>query len=312
MQFSEVKVIPVGGKGPEDVLIDSEGRIYTGLADGRILRIGPDGAGIETIADTGGRPLGLEFFGDDELLVCDALAGLLTVALAGGKVTTLATEALGRRLVFCNNAAVAADGSVYFTDSSRRFPITRWRDDLIEQTAGGRLLRRSPDGTIDQLADGLQFANGVALSPDESFVAVAETGSCKVSRVWLTGARAGKADTLIGELPGFPDNISTGSDGLIWVTQASPKVPALDVVRKLPAPLRALVRRLPTPDRAGHRGRREGEIRVAAPDRRLRQRRRSRRLRCRRRDAGAHRPGAAFRRPRVRGIRSAPRAARPS
>jgi sugar lactone lactonase YvrE len=246
MQFGEVKVIPVGGKGPEDVLIDSEGRIYTGLADGRILRIGPDGAGIETIADTGGRPLGLEFFGDDELLVCDALAGLLTVALAGGKVTTLATEALGRRLVFCNNAAVAADGSVYFTDSSRRFPITRWRDDLIEQTAGGRLLRRSPDGTIDQLADGLQFANGVALSPDESFVAVAETGSCKVSRVWLTGARAGKADSLIGELPGFPDNISTGSDGLIWVTQASPKVPALDVVRKLPAPLRALVRRLPT------------------------------------------------------------------
>jgi sugar lactone lactonase YvrE len=246
VQFGEVKVIPVGGHGPEDVVVDPEGRIYTGLVDGRILRLGPDGAGIETIADTGGRPLGLEFYGEDELLICDAKAGLLTLELSSGKITTLATEAAGRSLVFCNNAAVAADGTVYFTDSSRRFGIAKWRDDLIEQTAGGRLLRRSPDGTIDLVADGLQFANGVALQPDESFVAVAESGSCKVSRFWLTGALAGTTDTLIGDLPGFPDNISTGSDGLIWITQASPKVPALDFVRKLPAPLRALARKLPT------------------------------------------------------------------
>jgi sugar lactone lactonase YvrE len=246
VQFGEVKVVPVGGHGPEDVVVDAEGRIYTGLVDGRILRLGPDGVGVETVADTGGRPLGLEFYGDDELLVCDAKAGLLTLDVSNGKLTTLATEAAGLPLVFCNNAAVAADGTVYFTDSSRRFTIANWRDDLIEQTAGGRLLRRSPDGTIDLIADGLQFANGVALPPDESFVAVAETGDCRVSRVWLTGALAGTTGTFIEGLSGFPDNISTGSDGLIWITSASPKVPALDFIRKMPSPLRALVRNLPT------------------------------------------------------------------
>jgi hypothetical protein len=68
-----------------------------------------------------------------------------------------------------------------------------------------------------------------------------------VSRLWLTGGKAGRLDTLIDDLTGFPDNISTGSDGLIWITQASPKVPALDFVRKLPSPLRALVRNLPKP-----------------------------------------------------------------
>lgn len=245
MRFGQVKVIPVGGQGPEDVVVDAEGRIYTGLADGRILRISPDGAAVETIADTGGRPLGLEFFGDDELLVCDAGAGLLLVALRGGKVTTLATEALGLPLMLCNNAAVGKDGTVYFTDSSKRFSLDRWRDDLIERTAGGRLLRRSPDGTIDQLADGLQFANGVALPPDEAFVAVAETGSYRVNRIWLNGERAGTVDVLIGDLPGFADNMCTGSDGLIWVTQASPRLPSLDVVQKLPTPVRALVRKLP-------------------------------------------------------------------
>lgn len=245
MRFGEVTVIPVNGHGPEDVVVDADGWVYTGVDDGRILRVAPDGGRIDVLGDTGGRPLGLELYGDDELLICDARAGLLTMPLAGGDVTTLATSALGLDFLFCNNAAVAADGTVYFTDSSRRFGIDRWRDDLIEQTAGGRLLRRTPDGVIDLLADGLQFANGVALPPDESFVAVAETGACRVTRVWLTGERAGAADVLIDDLPGFPDNISTGSDGLIWVTQASPKVPALDFVRRLPAPVRAGIRALP-------------------------------------------------------------------
>jgi sugar lactone lactonase YvrE len=243
MRFGEVTVIPVNGHAPEDVVVDGEGRIYAGVDDGRILRLSPDGRRIDVIADTGGRPLGLELYGEDELLICDARAGLLVVPLSGGSPSTLATSALGLDFVFCNNAAVAADGTIYFTDSSRRFGIDNWRDDLIEQTAGGRLLRRSPDGSIDLLLDGLQFANGVALAPDESFVAVAETGAFSVSRVRLSD---GHRDVLIDDLWGFPDNISTGSDGLIWITQASPRVPALDVVRRLPAFLRAGVRALPT------------------------------------------------------------------
>jgi len=243
MRFGEVTVIPVNGHAPEDVVVDGEGRIYAGVDDGRILRLSPDGRRIDVIADTGGRPLGLELYGEDELLICDARAGLLVVPLSGGSPSVLATSALGLDFVFCNNAAVAADGTIYFTDSSRRFGIDNWRDDLIEQTAGGRLLRRSPDGSIDLLLDGLQFANGVALPPDESFVAVAETGAFSVSRVRLSD---GHRDVLIDDLQGFPDNISTGSDGLIWITQASPRVPALDVVRRLPAFLRAGVRALPT------------------------------------------------------------------
>ncbi|WIY06800.1 SMP-30/gluconolactonase/LRE family protein [Amycolatopsis mongoliensis] len=243
MRFGEVTVIPVNGHGPEDVVVDGEGRIYAGVDDGRILRLSPDGRRIDVIADTGGRPLGLELYGEDELLICDARAGLLVVPLAGGSPSVLATSALGLDFVFCNNAAVASDGTIYFTDSSRRFGIDNWRDDLIEQTGGGRLLRRSPDGTIDLLLDGLQFANGVALAPDESFVAVAETGAFSVSRVRLSD---GHRDVLVEDLWGFPDNISTGSDGLIWITQASPRVAALDVVRRLPAFLRAGVRALPT------------------------------------------------------------------
>lgn len=53
------------------------------------------------------------------------------------------------------------------------------------------------------MADGIWFANGVALSPDGSFVAVVETAGMRVKRVWLTGEKAGHVDTLIDELPGY-------------------------------------------------------------------------------------------------------------
>jgi sugar lactone lactonase YvrE len=245
VRFGAVRLVPVNGEGPEDVLVDEQSRVYTGLADGRVIRVSEDGRRIDTIGDAGGRPLGLEFHGPDELLVCCSDKGLLVMSLADGAVRTLATSGAGAPLLACNNAAVAEDGTVYFSDSSARFPIPRWREDLIEQTGSGKLLRRAPDGSIDELARGLQFANGVALAADESYVTVAETGACRVRRVWLSGDRAGQEDSFVQDLPGYPDNTSTGSDGLIWVTQASPAVPALDVARRLPGSARALVRRLP-------------------------------------------------------------------
>ncbi len=245
MSFQATTVIPVNGEGTEDVLVDEQGRIYTGLADGRILRIDKNGSSIETVATCPGRPLGLEFYGDDELVVCASDAGLLAVSLSSGDVRVMVDTVFDAPILACNNAAVASDGTIYFSDSSRRYPIPEWRTDLIEQTRTGRLLRRNTDGTVDELLSGLHFANGVALAADESFVTVAESGACQVRRFWLTGERAGTADLFVGDLTGYPDNSSTGSDGLIWVAIPAPRNPALDVVQKLPGPLRTAVTKLP-------------------------------------------------------------------
>ncbi|TFV61717.1 UNVERIFIED_ORG: SMP-30/gluconolactonase/LRE family protein [Bacillus sp. AZ43] len=241
--LSGVRLLPVGGEGPEDVLVDDAGRVYTGLDDGRIVRI-VDG-GVETVARVAGRPLGLEFLGDDELLVCASGGGLLAVPLAGGEVRTLADRFAGVPLGAVNNAAVAGDGTVYFSDSSTRYPIPLWRDDLLRRTRTGRLFRRDPDGTLTELLGGLEFANGVALAADGSFVAVAETGARRIRRVWLTGPRAGADDVLADDLWGYPDNISTGSDGLIWAALASRRVAVLDVVQKLPSFVGAAISRVP-------------------------------------------------------------------
>jgi sugar lactone lactonase YvrE len=232
-------VVPVNGVGPEDVLVD-KGHVFTGVDDGRVLRLTPDGRRLDIIADTGGRPLGLEWYPDGRLLVCDAKRGLLLVSRQTGEVEVLVPR--GPDLRVCNNAAVARDGTVYFTDSTSRFDLEYWKADLLEHSGTGRLLRRSPDGTVDVLLSGLYFANGVALAPDESYVVVASTGAYRLDKVELP---SGGRTTLAENMPGIPDNIAIGSDGLVWVAMASARVRALDLALRLHPAVRKAVWLLP-------------------------------------------------------------------
>ncbi|MBY8840740.1 SMP-30/gluconolactonase/LRE family protein [Streptomyces sp. SP2-10] len=146
--------VSLGAQGPEDVLPDPHGRVLTGVADGRILRLhhlgDPRAARVEVLAETGGRPLGLELLPDGDLLVCDAERGLLRVGTGDGTVRVLADSVAGEPLRFCSNAVALADGSVYATVSSRRHSLDRWIGDIVEHTGTGRPYR--PSGTTGVIA----------------------------------------------------------------------------------------------------------------------------------------------------------------
>ncbi len=74
---------------------------------------------------------------------------------------------------------------------------------------------------------------------------VAETGAYRLRRLWLSGDRTGRDDVLVDNLPGFPDNISTGAGGPIWVALASPRDPRLDLLHPRPPVLRRIAWALP-------------------------------------------------------------------
>ena len=249
--MTDLEVIAVPGPGAEDVVVGGpgpdEGAVFTGTEDGSIFRVSHDGRRIDRIAHTGGRPLGIEIDGDGRLLVCDAHRGVLRIDPRTGAVEDVVDRLGGAPMMFCNNAAVAGDGSVWFSDSSTRYGIERWKDDFVQDTRTGRLARLGTDGSVEVVLDGLAFANGVALAADESYVAVAETGARTVVRWWLTGPRAGTRDLLASDLPGYPDNIARGSDGLVWVSIASPTDPVVERLQRAPVPVRRAVTRIPEP-----------------------------------------------------------------
>jgi sugar lactone lactonase YvrE len=231
--------------GAEDVVVADNGLVYTGTEDGSIFSVRPDCSRVELVGHTGGRPLGIELLPDGRLLVADARVGLLAMETATGEVEHLVDSVNGHKMVFCNNAAVATNGDIWFSDSSTRHGIDHWKKDIAENTRTGRLLCRRADGSVEKHLDGLAFANGVALAADESYVAVAETAARTVVRLWLTGEKAGRSDFLCEDLPGFPDNIARGSDGLVWVTIASPRDRLVELVQRGPTPIRRAATRIP-------------------------------------------------------------------
>ncbi|GAB1642223.1 SMP-30/gluconolactonase/LRE family protein [Krasilnikovia sp. MM14-A1259] len=236
--------LPTGAPGPEDVAFDATGGVLTGTADGSIERIDPVTGERTVIGNTGGRPLGLEPRPDGSVLVCDHDRGLLRL-YPDGRVDTLADTVDGQRITFASNVAEAPDGSIWFTTSTSEWHVDHYLGDMLEHSGTGRLLCRTPDGAVRTVESGLKFANGVVVAPDGSHLVFAETSGYRIRRHWLTGPDAGTTDTLVENLPGFPDNMSLGSDGLLWVAVAAPRNPLLDRLLPLPGFLRTLVWNLP-------------------------------------------------------------------
>jgi sugar lactone lactonase YvrE len=244
-ELAKVARLPLDGFAPEDVAIDSQDRIYSGTADGRIFRFQADGTRPEVFANTGGRPLGLIFDRDGNLIVADAIKGLLAIA-RDGSISVLTTQADGVPFHCTNDLDVAADGTIYFTDASYKFPLTELKADLLEHQPNGRFMAYDPRTKQTRvLLRDLCFANGVAVSPDQSFVLVSDTASYRVRRVWLTGSKQGQSDVFIDNLPGFPDGISSNGRGTFWLALVNRRDPTLDAL--LPHPfLRKIVMRLPS------------------------------------------------------------------
>ncbi|GAJ79551.1 hypothetical protein NBRGN_015_00530 [Nocardia brasiliensis NBRC 14402] len=230
--------------GPEDVVRTPDGRLLAGTADGAIHSIDPATGEVRLLVNTGGRPLGLHADPDGTVLICDFERGLLELR-PDGTLEVLVDEFDGARLPFASNVVRDSDGTVYFSSSTSRYPLDQYMGDLLEHSGTGRLFRRDPSGKVELLLDGLHFANGVVLAPDRSCVVVAETGGYRLARHWLTGPKAGTRDLLIENLPGFPDNLGLGSDGLIWITLPSARNPILDRLLPLPGILRRIVWALP-------------------------------------------------------------------
>jgi sugar lactone lactonase YvrE len=186
----------------------------------------------------------MTFDATGNLIVADALAGLLSIA-PDGTITTLATEADGAPINFADDLDIADDGTIYLSDASTKFGYGEDLPDIVEHAGNGRLIAYDPvSGSARVLLDGLQFANGVAVAADGSFVLVAETGAYRIRRLWLKGPKAGSAEVFIDNLPGFPDNINLSERGTVWVALPSPRAESLDAAGPRPF-LRKVMMRLP-------------------------------------------------------------------
>ncbi len=265
-RLAQLNIIDLKGEvGPEHIAFGKDGKLYTTVLSGNILRMNPDGSGQEVFANTGGRVLGFDFDAAGNLIAADAVKGLLSIA-PDGKVTVLADKVGGDPIRYADAVVVAQNGKMYLSDASTRFAPKDWGGtfeasvlDILEQASTGRVIEYDPAARSTRVvARGISFANGVALSQDEKHLFVNETGKYRVWKIavdandldiaQLHGSTSSQpspqARVLLDNLPGYPDNLMRGQGGKVWLGFAKPRGAAIDNMAGKPW-LRSLTLRLP-------------------------------------------------------------------
>jgi sugar lactone lactonase YvrE len=236
--------------GPEDVTGGHDGRIYVTTKDGFILQVDSYG-NVREFAEVGGRALGIETDLDGTLVTANAYVGLQRIS-ASGAVEIILSEVDGRPLVYADDLAIGADGTIYFSEASTKFGAQTSAGtyegsllDIMEHGGHGQIIEFNPGtGAASIILDGLNFANGVAISEDQRYLLIAETGAYRILRFWLEGPARGSVEVVLDNLPAFPDNINNGLNDRFWVGLVSPRNRLLDMLSDKPL-IRKIVQRLP-------------------------------------------------------------------
>lgn len=188
---------------PEGPSLAPDGTIWLSeLRGGRIVRLASDGAIARY--EVGGAPNGTALASDGSLWFCDAERNQVRrLDPVTGDTGVMIDRADGQPLDAPNDLAFHPDGSLVFTcpGSSRQEPT-------------GYVCRRSIDGTLTRIVEGLLFPNGIAFSPDASRIVIAETYAFRViGGAW--GPQLHLAPLLETPGPIGADGVAVAGDGTL-------------------------------------------------------------------------------------------------
>ena len=241
-------------EGPEDVILDRDDHLYAGSRHGDIVRFfAPDYQRMEVFAHIGGTPLGMAFDRQDNLYVCVGGMGLyrVTPERQVEKVTDETNRSFSSinddsRLRLADDLDITDDGRIFFSEATVRFEMHEWATDGLEARGNGRIVCFDTNtGKTHTVIRDLKFPNGVCIASDGQSFLFAETWGCTVKRHWFDGPKKGQTETVLENLPGFPDNINNSSDGHYWMSLVGMRCPALDLAWRMPGFRRRMAKRVP-------------------------------------------------------------------
>src|SRR3954454_5791027 len=254
-KLRDVTLIGLGRiEAPEDVILDRHDNLYAGSRHGDIMRfLAPDYEQMELFAHIGGQPLGMAFDRNDNLYVC--IGGMGLYRITPDRKVEKATDETNRslssvnddsRLRLADDLDIADDGRIFFSEATVRYEMHEWPVDGLEARGNGRIICYDPNtNTTRTVLRGLKFPNGVCIASDGQSFLFAETWGCTVKRHWFDGPNSGKVETVIDNLPGYPDNINLASDGNYWLAMVGMRSPALDLAWKMPGFRKRMGKRVP-------------------------------------------------------------------
>ena len=143
--------------------------LFVDIRTSRIYRLEPGGE-PELFREDSGESNGMTFDLQGNLIVCEMINRRVTRREDDGSYTPIAESCNGQRISRPNDVIGKSDGSLYFTNPGRER-----LDPADVDMQFNSVHRINPDGSVDMLIPGFQYPNGLAFSPDESVLYVANT-----------------------------------------------------------------------------------------------------------------------------------------
>ncbi|GIW41437.1 MAG: hypothetical protein KatS3mg076_2014 [Candidatus Binatia bacterium] len=221
---------------PEDVVVERGGRVWASDQASAVAEILPDGT-LRRVGKAGGAPNGITIGPTGRIVIANfELGPVQELDPETGEIRVLCEEVEGRRLTSSNYPIVDRQGNIWCTNST----FTPSWTEALDGRADGILFRIRPDGRAELMAEGIRFANGLALDADESHIYVCETSGCDVLRYPIErNGRLGRPrryGPVLGELfplekassgalepadlarVGATDGCGFDAEGNLWVT----------------------------------------------------------------------------------------------
>ena len=147
--------------------------LFSDIPNNRIMRWSPEGLSCfrapSQYANGNSRDL------QGRLITCEHGSRRVTRTEFDGSITILADQYKGKRLNSPNDVIVARDGAIWFSDPHYGI-MTDYEGYRAEQELPCAVYRIDPNGEIERMIEDLACPNGLAFSPDESRLYVADTG----------------------------------------------------------------------------------------------------------------------------------------
>lgn len=155
---------------------------------------------------------GLTLDRQGRLIACESMKKRITRTEADGTITVLAESFDGKPLNTTNDVIVRGDGTVYFTDPTGP-----------RKPKGGLgysgVFGIRPDGSMVQVSNDLKYPNGIALSPDDKILYVADYlgGVIRAYDLAADGTASNARDLCQVK---NPDGFAADAAGRLWIASA--------------------------------------------------------------------------------------------
>ena len=202
--------------------------VWSDIPNDRMLRWDETDGSVSVFRAPSGNSNGNTVDRRGRLVTCEHLNRRVTRTEHDGSITVLADAHGGRRLNSPNDVVVRSDGSVWFTDPSYGI-LTDYEGMRAEPELPCHVYRIDPDGTLEIVADDFLKPNGLAFSPDETLLYVADTGATHAPdgprhirrfRVSDDGRSLAGGEVLATCTAGLFDGFRLDTAGRIWSSAA--------------------------------------------------------------------------------------------